>query len=97
MAIGARHFSTGDEPAKTAAPLWLEPRWLGLFGFAFLFNLVDFLGKGLVEQARALAPWLALRLRLGGVSGDFPAVDVLVTLLLALKFRAQFIFRHSVT
>lgn len=61
------------------------------------FNLLDFLLEGLVEQTRAFAPRFAFWIRLRSVSSHFAAVDVLVPFLLALEFRAQFVFGHFLT
>lgn len=61
------------------------------------FNLLDFLLKGLIQQTCAFAPRFAFWVRLRGVSSHFAAVNVLVPFLLALEFRAQFVFGHLLT
>jgi hypothetical protein len=72
-------------------PSWMGPHRL----FPVLLYPLQFLLKGLIKKAGFFAPRLALRIRLSGVGDDFPAVNILVTLRLALELGAQFIFfRH---
>ena len=66
-----------------------------VFGVQIFFDLFEFLLERLVLHAGAFAPRLAFGFWLGGVSGDLATINFLVTLLLTLKFGAQFFFRHS--
>ena len=68
-----------------------------LLSLELLFNFLDFLSERLIKQAGTFAPGFTFRLWLSRVSSHFAAVNILVTLLLTLKFCAQFIFRHSIT
>jgi hypothetical protein len=51
-----------------------------------MFDFADFGLKSLIEQARLLAPWLAVRLALRGVQHDFTACGSNKALCLSLKF-----------
>ena len=74
------------------ARAWL--RASGIVAAQFLFHAFQFLAESLVAHTGTFAPRFAFRIRLCGISGDFAAVNILVTFSLALEFCAQFIFRH---
>ncbi|EXF43710.1 hypothetical protein BAY1663_03874 [Pseudomonas sp. BAY1663] len=63
---------------------------------AFLFHFLQFLLEHLILYRWFLAPWLALGFPLGCVSRYLPTVNSGEALRLALKFGAQFVFRHVV-
>ncbi|MCY1243934.1 hypothetical protein D9M72_569770 [compost metagenome] len=91
--IGKR---AGTNPLRRSVPV---PTGL-LFGFllrlqALLLDLLQFPVEGLVLHAGSLAPAFPFGVWLSGVERDFPAIDVLVTLFLALQFCAQFVFGHG--
>jgi len=67
------------------------------FLLQFLLDLLQLLLERLILNGRPFAPRFALRVGLGRISGDLTAVNILVTLFLALEFCAQFVFRHVIT
>lgn len=67
----------------------------GVFSVQVFLDLFYFLLERLILHGGTFAPRLAFGFWLGSVCGDLATINFLVTLLLALKFGAQFIFRHS--
>lgn len=89
--IGCFKHRVGVERHTDAAN---EQSGFFVFLLEILFDSLQFLFEGLILHRGFFAPWLAFWIGLGCVSSDFAAVDFLVTLLLALELRAQFVFGH---
>lgn len=70
---------------------------LGRFLLELLLDLLQFLLERLILNSCSFAPRLTFGVWLGCISGDFTAVNILITLFLALEFCAQFVFRHVIT
>ncbi len=60
----------------------------------FLFKLLQFLLKHLIKRSGFFPPRLALGFAFSRVSRNFTTIDIGKALRLALKFGAQFVFRH---